>query len=81
MVGSASEKPIDLSVGINHKAVGVKMAQFIIKKNYKHISFIGIDLTNNDLHTSQIYSGFKKELLKKKIIIKNLIKFCEKRKR
>ena len=80
VVETASDKPIDLSVGFNHKAVGVKMAQFIIKKNYKHISFIGIDLTNNDLHTSQIYSGFKKELLKKKIIIKNLINFSEKEK-
>ena len=80
VVETASEKPIDLSVGINHKAVGVKMAQFIIKKNYKHISFIGTDLTNNELHTSQIYSGFKKELLKKKIIIENLINFSEKEK-
>ena len=80
VVETASEKPIDLSVGINHKAVGVKMAQFIIKKKYKHISFIGTDLTNNELHTSQIYSGFKKELLKKKIIIENLINFSEKEK-
>tara|TARA_B110000091_G_C13730876_1_gene438998 strand:- start:31 stop:1050 length:1020 start_codon:yes stop_codon:yes gene_type:complete len=80
VVETASDKPIDLSVGFNHKAVGVKMAQFIIKKNYKHISFIGIDLTNNELHTSQIYSGFKNELLKKKIIIKNLINFSEKEK-
>ncbi len=80
VVETASEKPIDLSVGINHKEVGVKMAQFIIKKNYKHISFIGTDLTNNELHTSQIYSGFKKELLKKKIIIENLINFSEKEK-
>ena len=70
----------ELSVGINHKAVGVEMAKFIIKKKYKHISFIGTDLTNNDLHTSQIYSGFKNELLKKKIIIKNLINFSEKEK-
>ena len=80
IVETASKKPIDLSVGINHEAVGIKMAKFIIKKNYKYISFIGTDLENNELYTSQIYSGFKNELLKNKIKIKNLINFSEKEK-
>jgi len=80
VVETASEKPIDLSVGINHRKVGIKMAKFIVKKKYKHISFIGNDLTNKQLHTSQIYSGFKKELLKNKISIKTLINFSEKEK-
>ncbi|MDC1296551.1 LacI family transcriptional regulator [Alphaproteobacteria bacterium] len=80
IVETASNKPIDLSVGVNHNAVGIKMAQFVVKKKYKNISFIGTDLNNSELYTSQIYSGFKKELLKNKLNIKNLINFSEKEK-
>jgi LacI family gluconate utilization system Gnt-I transcriptional repressor len=80
VVETASEKPIDLSVGINHRKVGIKMAKFISKKKYNHIAFIGIDLENKELHTSQIFSGFKKELLKHKKNIKHLINFSEKEK-
>ena len=80
VIETASIKPIDLSVGINHHAVGKKMAKFIIDKNYKNIAFIGTDLTNNELYTSQIYCGFKKELYKKNQIIKSLINFSEKEK-
>ena len=53
------------------------MAKFILKKKYKSISFVGINLTNNELHTSQIYSGFKKELLKNDVNILSLINFSE----
>ena len=80
IVETAAINPIDLSVGINHQAVGIKMARFIIKKNYKNISFIGTNLKNNELHTTQIYSGFKKELLKNNLHIKILINFSEKEK-
>ena len=80
IVETASNNPIDLSVGINHQAVGIKMAKFIIKKKYKNISFVGTDLKNNALNTTQIYFGFKKELLKNGLNIKYLINFSEKEK-
>ena len=80
IVETASNNPIDLFVGINHQAVGIKMAKFIIKKNYKSISFVGTDLKNNALNTTQIYFGFKKELLKNGLNIKYLINFSEKEK-
>lgn len=80
VVETASNNPIDLSVGINHKTVGKEMAKFILDKNYKNISFVGTNLKNTSLHTSQIFSGFKKELIKKEINIKNLINLSEKEK-
>ena len=81
VVETASDKPIDISVGINHKSVGKKMAQYLIKKKYKKISFVGTELKNNKLHTTQIYCGFKNELLRNNINIKNLINFSEKEKK
>ena len=80
IVETATNNPIDLSVGINHNSVGIEMAKFVIKKKYKKISFIGTDLENKGLYTSQIYSAFTKELLKNKLKIKNLINFSEKEK-
>ena len=80
VIETAAINPIDISVGINHKAVGENMAEFILKKKYKNISFVGTNLKDYSLHTSQIYNGFKKKLNKNKINIKNLINISEKEK-
>ncbi|MDC0226749.1 LacI family transcriptional regulator [Alphaproteobacteria bacterium] len=80
IVETAAVNPIDLAVGINHKIVGEEMAQFIINKKYKNIAFVGTNLNDLSLHTSQIYNGFKKELIKNKLKVKNLINISEKEK-
>lgn len=80
IVETASNNPIGLSVGIDHKAVGKEMAQYILKKRYKNISFVGTNLNDKTLHTSQIYVSFKKHLTSNKIEIKKIFNFSEKEK-
>ena len=80
IVETASNSPIDVSVGTNHNIVGLEMAKYILSKNYKNISFVGTNLNDQSLHTSQIYNGFKKELKNNKIKIKKLFNLSEKEK-
>jgi DNA-binding LacI/PurR family transcriptional regulator len=80
LVETATSNPVDTFVGVDYENAGVRMADYLIKKNYNNIAFVGTSLESKSLHTSLIYKGFKKTIQKHGMKISQLINYKEKEK-
>ncbi len=80
LVETATSNPVDTFVGVDYENAGVRMADYLIKKNYNNIAFVGTSLESKSLHTSLIYKGFNKTIQKHGMKISQLINYKEKEK-
>ncbi len=56
-----SDDPIDMNVGFSHHAVGCAVAEYLIRKGYKHIAHAG-SFAQHDLRAARRVEGFQQTL-------------------
>lgn len=55
------KEPIDVAIGLSHRAVGIATAEHLIKRGYRHFGYVGHDLTRDD-RARERYWGLREQL-------------------
>ena len=67
-------------MGFDFESAGAMMAEYLIKKKYKKIAFVGTSLESKSLYTTLIFNGFNKTLEKNNIKLTKFINYKEQEK-